>query len=42
VWAAGVAAVGHGPHADLEAAKAAARRAAPDAVSRLRATAPQG
>jgi hypothetical protein len=41
VWTAGVAAVAHGPHDELEAAKAAARRAAPDAASRLRAAAPQ-
>jgi hypothetical protein len=41
VWAAGVAAVAHGPHAELEAAKAAARRGAPDAAGRLRAAAPE-
>ena len=40
VWTAGVAAVGHGGDAELEAAKAAARAGRPDAASALRAAAP--
>ena len=40
VWAAGVAAVGHGSGPELEAAKAAARTGDPGAVRALRAAAP--
>jgi hypothetical protein len=40
VWTAGVAAVGHGPGPELEAAKAAARAGAAGAARQLRAAAP--
>jgi hypothetical protein len=41
IWAAGAAAVGHGSGPQLEAAKAAARAGAADAVGALRAAVPE-